>query len=319
MVIVAWGRVTWLGSVGPGAELVIAGLSARELQALAEAFPDAASARNLLDLAKFPRSHYPWDSSNAMSFWAAVSGSLLAGVMRDGRVQLLEAARSMYPENLVFGTATNSDRRGVPASRIRVFLLDDHEIACHGAYAILSKEPDMEVVGVAHRADEAFREIMAVQPDVAVLDERLEDGSGIEVCRQVRSANPKIACLILTSFEDESARFSATMSGVADYVLKSIRGESLVESLRQVARASPKPILHRMPDYHKLERLTDLTDRERRILRFVADGLTNRQIASQLLLAEPTVKKYVSGILAKLNLESRTQAAIFVTSLLHSG
>ncbi|WP_438803142.1 response regulator [Frankia gtarii] len=206
---------------------------------------------------------------------------------------------------------------------IRVFLLDDHEVVRRGLRDLLTEEPDVEVVGEAGRADEALGQIITLRPRVAVLDARLEDGSGIEVCRQVRSADPDIACLILTSFDDEEALFTAIMAGAAGYVLKQIRGTALVDAVRQVAAGkslldpavTPRVLVRLREGPAEDERLAGLTDQERRILRLIAEGLTNRQIASRMFLAEKTVKNYVSSMLAKLGLESRTQAAVFATRL----
>jgi two-component system response regulator DevR len=209
-------------------------------------------------------------------------------------------------------------------SPIRVFLLDDHEVVRRGLRDLLSEEADVVVVGESGQADEALGAIMKLRPHVAVLDARLqEDGSGIEVCRQVRSADPSIACLILTSFDDEDALFTAIMAGAAGYVLKQIRGTALVDAVRQVAAGqslldpavTPRVLCRLREGPAEDERLAGLTDQERRILALIAEGLTNRQIASRMFLAEKTVKNYVSSMLAKLGLESRTQAAVFATKL----
>ncbi|EFC84367.1 response regulator transcription factor [Parafrankia sp. EUN1f] len=206
---------------------------------------------------------------------------------------------------------------------IRVFLLDDHEVVRRGLRDLLSDEADIVVVGEAGRADDAIAEIIMLRPDVAVLDARLQEGSGIEVCRHVRSHAPEIACLILTSFDDEDALFTAIMAGAAGYVLKQIRGNALVDAVRQVAAgqslldpAVTSRVLYRLREGPvEDERLSGLTDQERRILSLIAEGLTNRQIAARMFLAEKTVKNYVSSMLAKLGMESRTQAAVFATKL----
>ncbi|WP_101834435.1 response regulator [Frankia canadensis] len=222
------------------------------------------------------------------------------------------------------GSGAGSAAVSAPATgSIRVFLLDDHEVVRRGLRDLLAEVSDVEVVGEAGRADEALRQIMALRPNVAVLDARLEDGSGIEVCRQVRSADPHIACLILTSFDDEEALFTAIMAGAAGYVLKQIRGTALVDAVRQVAAGkslldpavTPRVLVRLREGPVEDERLAGLTDQERRILRLIAEGLTNRQIANRMFLAEKTVKNYVSSMLAKLGLESRTQAAVFATRL----
>jgi two-component system response regulator DevR len=206
-----------------------------------------------------------------------------------------------------------------------VFLLDDHEVVRRGLRDLLSEEPDVEIVGEAGRADEAFNQIIALRPHVAVLDARLQDGSGIEVCRQVRSTDPRIACLILTSFDDEDALFTAIMAGASGYVLKQIRGSALVDAVRRVAggqslldpQVTPRVLVRLREGRPEDERLAGLTEQERRILSLIAEGLTNRQIAGRMFLAEKTVKNYVSSMLAKLGLESRTQAAVFATKLAH--
>ena len=210
-------------------------------------------------------------------------------------------------------------------SPIRVYVLDDHEVVRRGLRDLLSDEVDVDVVGDAGRADEALTQIIALRPDVAVLDARLQDGSGIDVCRHVRAIDPRIACLILTSFDDEDALFTAIMAGAAGYVLKQIRGAALVDAVRRVAggqslldpAVTPRVLFRLREGRPEDERLAGLTDQERRILALVAEGLTNRQIASRMFLAEKTVKNYVSSMLSKLGLESRTQAAVFATKLAH--
>ncbi|MBD8870174.1 response regulator [Nocardioides donggukensis] len=207
------------------------------------------------------------------------------------------------------------------ARGIRVYLLDDHEIVRHGLRELLEAEGDIEVVGESGLAAEAARRIPALRPDVAVLDGRLPDGSGIDVCREVRSRDPRIAALILTSYDDDDALFSAIMAGAAGYVLKQVRGTDLVDSIRRVAAG--QSMLDPAVTSQVLERLrsgppqdgplAELTGQERRILDLISEGLTNRQIAESMHLAEKTVKNYVSSLLAKLGLESRTQAAIFAT------
>jgi two-component system, NarL family, response regulator DevR len=206
---------------------------------------------------------------------------------------------------------------------IRVFLLDDHEIVRRGLRELLEGEGDIEVVGESGLAAEAARRIPALRPDVAVLDGRLPDGSGIDVCRDVRSFDPSIAVLILTSFDDDEALFTSIMAGAAGYVLKQIRGTDLVDAVRRVASgqslldpAVTQRVLTRLREgQHEDERLTGLTDQERRILGHIAEGLTNRQIAERMFLAEKTVKNYVSSLLAKLGMERRTQAAVFAAKL----
>ena len=207
---------------------------------------------------------------------------------------------------------------------IRVFLLDDHEVVRRGLADLLHAAGDIEVVGESGSAQEAARRIPALRPDVAVLDARLPDGNGIDVCRDVRAVDSTIKGLILTSYEDDEALFAAIMAGASGYVLKQIRGTDLVDAVRRVAAgqslldpAVTQRVLERIR--HGVEQPTELkslTEQERRILEYVAEGLTNREIAGKMFLAEKTVKNYVSSVLAKLGLERRTQAAVLATRLL---
>jgi two-component system response regulator DevR len=207
---------------------------------------------------------------------------------------------------------------------IRVFLLDDHEVVRRGVAELLTAEGDIEVVGESGSAAEATRRIPALRPDVAILDARLPDGSGIDVCREIRSVDPTIKGLILTSYEDDEALFAAIMAGAAGYVLKQIKGSDLVDTVRRVAAgqslldpAVTQRVLDRIR--HPAEEppeLRALTAQERRILEHVAAGLTNREIAAKMFLAEKTVKNYVSSMLAKLGVERRTQAAVLASRLL---
>jgi DNA-binding NarL/FixJ family response regulator len=210
---------------------------------------------------------------------------------------------------------------------IRVFLLDDHEVVRRGVADLLEAEGDIEVVGESASAAEATRRIPALRPDVAILDARLPDGSGIDVCRDIRSVDPTIKGLILTSYEDDEALFAAIMAGAAGYVLKQIRGTDLLDTVRRVAAgqslldpAVTQRVLERIR--HPVEEpkeLRSLTEQERRILEHIAEGLTNREIATKMFLAEKTVKNYVSSLLAKLGLERRTQAAVLAARLLGKG
>jgi DNA-binding NarL/FixJ family response regulator len=207
---------------------------------------------------------------------------------------------------------------------IRVFLLDDHEVVRRGLAELLQHEGDIEVVGESGSAPEAARRIPALRPDVAILDARLPDGNGIDVCRDVRAVDPSIKGLILTSYEDDEALFAAIMAGAAGYVLKQIRGTDLLDAVRRVAAG--QSLLDPAVTARVLERIRHgveeprelklLTEQERRILEYVAEGLTNREIAGKMFLAEKTVKNYVSSVLAKLGLERRTQAAVLATKLL---
>ena len=203
--------------------------------------------------------------------------------------------------------------------RIRIFLLDDHEVVRRGMRELLESEPDFEVIGESGSAQEATRRIPALRPDVAILDGRLPDGSGIDVCRDVRSQDPGIAALILTSYDDDDALFAAIMAGAAGYVLKQVRGSDLIDMVRRVAAGQSTldpsvtaQVLERLRNGPPVDKeLESLTDQEQRILDLIGQGMTNRQIAGELFLAEKTVKNYVSSLLAKLGLSSRTQAAIF--------
>lgn len=208
---------------------------------------------------------------------------------------------------------------------IRVFLLDDHELIRRGLTELLESEGDIVVVGESGLAEDAKRKIPALRPHVAILDGRLPDGSGVDVCREIRSRHPEIAALILTSYDDDDALFSAIMAGASGYVLKQVRSADLLETVRQVAAgrsmldpAVTAQVLERIRTVPKPNAVLDrLTPHEQRILDLIAEGMTNRQIAQSLHLAEKTVKNYVSSLLAKLGVESRTQAAIFVTRTLN--
>lgn len=198
---------------------------------------------------------------------------------------------------------------------ISVFLLDDHEIVRKGVGDLVNAEPDMHVVGEAGGFVEALEVVARVTPDVAVLDVRLGDGNGIEVCRQIRSDHPTVACLILTSFADDQALIDAAMAGAAGYVLKQIRGNDLVDSIRKVAggaqlldSAAVRLGMQRLKDSDE-GRLTELTPQEMRIFDLIGEGYSNRQIADQLFLAEKTVKNYVSALFSKLGMTRRTEAA----------
>ncbi|MGI8697492.1 MAG: response regulator [Mycobacteriales bacterium] len=204
-------------------------------------------------------------------------------------------------------------------SPVRVFLLDDHEIVRRGIADLIGAEPDIVVAGEAGTAAEALARIPAARPDVAILDARLPDGSGIDVCRDIRSAMPEVRCVILTSYDDNDAIFAAVLAGAAGYLLKEVRGYSLVDAIRQVAAGKSlldpsvtERLLSRLRDGEpKDARLASLTPREREILALIADGLTNKQIGERLFLAEKTVKNYVSGLLGKLGMQRRTQAAVY--------
>ncbi|MEV0272184.1 MAG: response regulator transcription factor [Hamadaea sp.] len=210
---------------------------------------------------------------------------------------------------------------------IRVFLLDDHEVVRRGLRELLEAQGDIEVIGEAGLATEAAHRAPALRPDVAILDARLPDGSGIDAAREIRSVDPSIQVLILTSYEDDEALFAAIMAGAAGYVLKQIKGTDLVDAVRRVADgqslldpAVTARVLERIRNpQREPAQLRGLTEQERKILDYIADGLTNRQIAAQMFLAEKTVKNYVSSLLAKLGLERRTQAAVLATKLREGG
>lgn len=198
---------------------------------------------------------------------------------------------------------------------IRVFLLDDHEVVRAGVAAVLDAEIDLEVVGQAESAAEALDAVASCLPDVAVLDVRLGDGSGIDVCADIRAHHPDVACLMLTSFDNDQALVDAWVAGAAGFVVKQIRGNALVESIRRVARGdvllddATARLAARRLDESGLGDLARLTPQERRIFELIGAGCTNRQIADELFLAEKTVKNYVSNMLAKLGMSRRTEAA----------
>ncbi|NKX49114.1 response regulator transcription factor [Arthrobacter deserti] len=204
---------------------------------------------------------------------------------------------------------------------LRVFILDDHELVRRGLRELLEDE-GYEVVGETGSAAEASRLIPALHPDVSVRDGRLPDGTGIEDCRDVRSVDPSLHCLVLTSYDDEQALRGAVLAGAAGYVLKQIGGTDLVNALRRTARGETlfDPELEaRIVEGMAVSsaagpRVASLSPQEQRVLALIGQGLTNREIAQQLYLAEKTIKNYVSSLLAKLGFKSRTQAAVFVST-----
>jgi len=210
---------------------------------------------------------------------------------------------------------------GGAAEPIRVFVLDDHEVVRRGLQELLESGGDITVVGESGLAAEATRRIPALRPHVALLDGRLPDGSGVDVCRDIRSRHPEIAVLILTSYDDDEALFAAIMAGASGYLLKQVGGTDLIDAVRRVAAG--QSLLDPGVTHQVLERLRQgppqdaalapLTDQERRLLELIGEGLTNRQIGERMHLAEKTIKNYVSGLLAKLGLERRTQAAVFAS------
>ena len=205
----------------------------------------------------------------------------------------------------------------------RIFLLDDHEIVRRGLRELLEAEDDLEVVGEASTAAEALARIPATRPEVAVLDVRLPDGNGVEVCRDIRSAHPEIQCLMLTSYADDEALFDAIMAGASGYVLKQVRGAELIEGVRRVAAGQslldPSVTTRVLERLRKApeedERFADLSEQERKILALLAEGMSNREIAAELFLAEKTVKNYVSNLLSKMGMQRRTEAAVYAARL----
>jgi DNA-binding NarL/FixJ family response regulator len=204
----------------------------------------------------------------------------------------------------------------------RVFLLDDHEVVRRGVRELIEAEADMVVVGEAGTAEEASGRIPATSPNVAVLDVRLPDGDGIEVCRDIRSKHPEINCIMLTSFADDEAVYAAVMAGAAGYVLKQVRGSDLIDGIRRVAAGESlldpsvtTRLLDRIRHQGDDDELAGLSDQERKILDLIAEGLTNRQIGERMYLAEKTVKNYVSNLLSKLGMSRRTEAAVYAARL----
>jgi DNA-binding NarL/FixJ family response regulator len=205
---------------------------------------------------------------------------------------------------------------------LRVFLVDDHEVVRRGIADLLESD-DLQIVGEAGSVAEALARVPATRPDVAVLDVRLPDGNGVELCRELRSQFPDLRCLMLTSFDDDEALFGAILAGASGFVLKQVRGTDLVSAVRTVgaggslldARSTAAVMRRIQTEQEQAEPLRALSDQERAVLELIAEGLTNRQIGERLFLAEKTVKNYVSHLLAKLGLEHRTQAAILATKL----
>ncbi len=204
---------------------------------------------------------------------------------------------------------------------IRVFLLDDHELVREGIRSLLESDQEIAVVGEATTAAEALTRVPLSQPDVAILDVRLEQSSGIEVCRELRSAIPELACLMLTSFADDDALYASVMAGAAGYVLKQIKARDLIEDVKKVANGEslmdPRAVarvVERIANPPKTDPAMDsLSPQEKRILEHISEGMTNKQIAESMFLAEHTVKNYVTGLLRKLKMSSRTEAAIYAT------
>jgi two-component system response regulator DevR len=202
---------------------------------------------------------------------------------------------------------------------VRVALVDDHEVVRRGLRDLLDGEPGIEVVAEAGGVEEALVRVGATAPDVVVVDVRLPDGDGVALCRSLRQLDPAPRCLVLTAFDDERALVEAIMAGASGYLLKQVRGQDLVDAVREVAagRSLLDPVttahvLEKMRESAKGDELSSLTEREREILELMGEGLTNRQIAERLFLAEKTVKNYVTSVLAKLGMERRTQAIAWI-------
>ena len=200
---------------------------------------------------------------------------------------------------------------------VRVFLVDDHEIVRRGLSDLIDHEPDLEVVGEAGTVRGALGRVAAIRPDVAVLDVHLPDGNGVDLCRDIRSADPSIRCLMLTAFDDDAASYASVLAGASGYVLKDIHGQSLLDGIRRVANgdslmghAITRSVISRLTAPTQSSSDLHLTLRERQILRLIGTGMTNREMGVELGLAEKTVKNYVSGLFAKLGVSHRSQAAI---------
>ena len=206
---------------------------------------------------------------------------------------------------------------------IKVFLLDDHELVRVGVKDMLESQPDIRVIGEAGTAESALARIPALRPDVAILDVRLPDGDGVSVCREIRSRMPEVACLMLTSFEEDQSLFDAVMAGAAGYVLKQTCGTDLVSAVRTVAAGgsmldahATQRVMERLRErVASVDPLSALTEQEKRVLELIGEGLTNRQISERMVLSEKTVKNYVSSVLTKLGMQRRSQAAAYVARL----
>ena len=201
---------------------------------------------------------------------------------------------------------------------VRVYLVDDHELMRRGLQGVLDADPGIEVVGESASAAEAVRRIPAVRPDVALLDVRLPDGSGIEVCRSVRAKDPSVRALMITSYDDDEARTAAVLAGAAGFILKQIRGRELLDAVHRVAAgeelSAGLPAETRAGGPARMDEvaLSSLTPRERRVLDLIVEGLTNGEIGERLSISEKTVRNHVTNVLAKLGFTRRTQAAVFM-------
>jgi len=209
------------------------------------------------------------------------------------------------------------------ANMVKVFLVDDHEVVRRGLIDLLGADPELDVIGEAGSVAQAMAQIPALKPDVAVLDVRLPDGNGIELCRELLSKMPDLRCLMLTSFTSDEAMLDAILAGASGYVVKDIKGMELARAIKDVGagrslldnRAAAALMAKLRSAAERSDPLSGLTDQERVLLNLLGEGLTNKQIAARMFLAEKTVKNYVSRLLAKLGMERRTQAAVFVSKL----
>ncbi|HWJ67792.1 MAG TPA: response regulator transcription factor [Nocardioides sp.] len=211
----------------------------------------------------------------------------------------------------------------MPENRIRVYLVDDHEVVRRGVAALLDTDDTLEVVGQSGSATVALREILELRPDVAILDANLADGTGVDICREMRSVDPDIKGLILTTYDDPDAISAAILAGASGYVLKRIEGNSLLSGIKLVAGGHSlidPTVASRVVEQMEMQRksldvICELTPQQRKIFFLIAEGMTNRQIAEELFLAEKTVKNHVTGLLARLGLQHRTQAALLAVRL----
>jgi DNA-binding NarL/FixJ family response regulator len=254
---------------------------------------------------------------------ARASGNQPSGSQASDRGSAWSATVTRASGSQASGSRLSGGQAGAAQERISVFLLDDHEIVRRGLRDLLSAEPDIDVIGEAGTAESALARMPALCPDVAVLDVRLPDGDGVSVCREIRSTLPGTACLMLTSYGDDRALLGAIIAGAAGYVLKQACGSDLVSAVRAVAAGqstldadAAQRVMARLRErMSSVDPLSALTDQEKKVLDLVGEGLTNRQIAERMFLAEKTAKNYVSSLLTKLGMQRRSQAAAFVARL----
>jgi DNA-binding NarL/FixJ family response regulator len=254
---------------------------------------------------------------------ARASGNQPSGSQASDRGSARSATVARASGSQASDSRLSGSQAGAAQERISVFLLDDHEIVRRGLRDLLSAEPDIDVIGEAGTAESALARMPALRPDVAVLDVRLPDGDGVSVCREIRSTLSGTACLMLTSYGDDRALLGAIMAGAAGYVLKQACGSDLVSAVRAVAAGqstldadAAQRVMARLRErMSSVDPLSALTDQEKKVLDLVGEGLTNRQIAERMFLAEKTAKNYVSSLLTKLGMQRRSQAAAFVARL----